>query len=34
MMVDSLIVIRLSLSKMDVADVPADDGNIVGSTDA
>ena len=34
MVVDSLTVIGLSLGKMDVADVPAVDGTIVGSTDA
>ena len=34
MIVDSLIVMGLSCGKMDVDDVPADDGTIVGSTDA
>ena len=34
MMVDSLIVMGLSCGKTDVDDVPADDGAIVGSTDA
>ena len=32
MMVDSLMVIGLSRGMMDVADVPADEGTIVGST--
>ena len=34
MMVDSLIVMGLSRGKTDVDDVLADDGAIVGSTDA
>ena len=33
-MLDSVMVIGLSRGKLDVADVPADDGTIVGSTDA
>ena len=31
-MLDSLMVIGLNRGKSDVADVPADDGTIVGST--